>query len=189
MSIYCQNNNIPQVDNSEIDCPNGILSTNCVVEESALAYLSLPAESTQHEVNEALLTSLISARERILILENQTVEGFTNEDLQIDGAYVLSAEDDKKYYYVTSAINNPIIGVVDELPDGFECYFFYQPAPYDPEISSPEELIFATEVATPPLVTAPSQDKNRLEYYGQAYFKKKNTNFYSVTGDLINPST
>lgn len=73
MSSPCPKIVIPTVDNTPV-CKNPLADT-CVIHEAAIAYLSLPVNSTQEEVTLALLASLVNARERIVILE-EIVEDF-----------------------------------------------------------------------------------------------------------------
>lgn len=67
----CKQTSIPQVDNSALECgESGFVNFNCVVKPEAVSYLSLPENSSLEEVFQALLNSLIDARNRIEILEN-----------------------------------------------------------------------------------------------------------------------
>lgn len=68
--MSCNQINIPQVDNSELPCRD-TFSAECVIYPTAIAYLNLPANSTTAEVINALLLSLMDARNRIVILENE----------------------------------------------------------------------------------------------------------------------
>lgn len=67
--MSCDQINIPYVDNSDSPCQSSLSST-CVFNPDALTYLGLSAFATQAEINQALLNSLIDARNRIYQLEN-----------------------------------------------------------------------------------------------------------------------
>lgn len=68
MSI-CKPVNVPQPDNSEMEC-DSFIKTKCVIKEDAISYLNLPANSTLEDILAAYLASLIDARNRIHNLEN-----------------------------------------------------------------------------------------------------------------------
>jgi len=53
-TIYTPTNNSP------IECPEGLFSTNCTVTPSAIVYLGLLANSTQTQINTALVAALIA---------------------------------------------------------------------------------------------------------------------------------
>lgn len=177
----CYQGSVPATDNTPLPCNGEFISTDCITIPSAITVLNLTANSSQTQVNNTFTSAIIN-------ISNE-VGTFAQQDLEIDGTYTLSEDDNGIYYYVTSAINTPLITIDTELPDGFKCYFFYQPAPYDLEVSTPEELLIDAEVTTPPLFTVPEQTRRRIMYYGAAYIKKKNTNLYTVTGDLDYPSS
>ena len=69
----CAQTNVAEVDNSAIKCEK-YTSTDCVIYEEAATYLGLPENSSMTNLLEALLLSLIDARNRILILESSTLE-------------------------------------------------------------------------------------------------------------------
>ena len=66
----CGNTILVNYSNDE---PCELKSTDCVVYEEAISYLSLNTGSTTTEVIQALLTSLINARNRIQTLETITL--------------------------------------------------------------------------------------------------------------------
>lgn len=68
MTKICQQTNVAEVDNSAIAC-DAFISTDCIIHADAIAYLGLPENSSMTDVVNALLLSLIDARNRILILE------------------------------------------------------------------------------------------------------------------------
>ena len=68
MDNICKQTNVAEVDNSAIKCSE-LTSNECVIHEEAITYLGLKENSSMKEVVEALLTSLMDARNRILILE------------------------------------------------------------------------------------------------------------------------
>lgn len=70
MDKICQQINIPEVDNTLTLCDNDFKSTDCVIMESAVSYLGLQENATLTEVLQAMLSSLIDARARIVTLEN-----------------------------------------------------------------------------------------------------------------------
>lgn len=53
------------------DEPCELKSAECIIYKDAIAYLSLEENSTMKEVVQALVLSLIDARDRITILEEQ----------------------------------------------------------------------------------------------------------------------
>lgn len=67
----CSQNDIPQVDNSALECSNcGFSSAKCVIIPEEIPYLGLPADSSLDTIVKALLSSLIDARNRIATLES-----------------------------------------------------------------------------------------------------------------------
>ncbi len=65
----CIQTNIPQVETSETDCE--YLDSDCVIHKEAISYLGLPENSSITTIVEALVNSLIDARNRIQILETE----------------------------------------------------------------------------------------------------------------------
>lgn len=74
MSTTCQTY-VPVVQNED-PCNGEQYSTNCVIHQAAIVYLSLPANSTLTVVLQNYLASLVDARARIAVLETQ------NEDFE-----------------------------------------------------------------------------------------------------------
>lgn len=68
MEKICIQTNVAEVDNSAIKCEQPI-STDCIIHEDAISYLGLPENSSMTDVVNALLLSLIDARNRILLTE------------------------------------------------------------------------------------------------------------------------
>lgn len=67
----CSQTNIPQVDNTALECSEcGFISTKCIIRPEAISYLGLPENTDLNTVIDTLLLSLIDARNRIQILEN-----------------------------------------------------------------------------------------------------------------------
>jgi len=66
--MACFPNTTVTTDNTPLTCDDYI-STECIIHEAAIAYLSLPTNSTMTQVVAALLASLMNARERIVDLE------------------------------------------------------------------------------------------------------------------------
>ena len=73
----CQVNTQVVLDNSPLDCDGIVASTSCVAIPDPITFLNLPAESTQSEVNAALVVKLVqcfntitSLKNRVSILEN-----------------------------------------------------------------------------------------------------------------------
>lgn len=58
----------------EDPCQGKHISTDCVIFNNSITYLSLPTNSTETEVIQALLLSLIDARTRIISLEEVTAD-------------------------------------------------------------------------------------------------------------------
>lgn len=72
--MKCNNNSgIVQPDNSPLPC-DGYFSDECVIHQEAIAYLGLPENSTIKQIIDAMLISLIDARNRIAILEENQDE-------------------------------------------------------------------------------------------------------------------
>ena len=72
MTKVCTQTTVVEVDCSASKCEDNI-STDCIIHEDAIAYLSLPNNSTTTEIIEALIGSLTDARNRILVLENYNI--------------------------------------------------------------------------------------------------------------------
>ena len=70
----CFSTNINSVPLSPDICEGETKSTVCVIHSAALTYLGLPANSTQEQINEALLLSLIDTRNRLLIAEQNITD-------------------------------------------------------------------------------------------------------------------
>lgn len=64
----CPQSVIPEI--IEDSCNGNHISSNCVIHELAIVYLSLSPNSTLTEVLSAYLVSLVDARNRITTLEN-----------------------------------------------------------------------------------------------------------------------
>lgn len=60
---------VPELNNDL--CKGRITTTDCVINKLAVTYLGLPVNSTQTQVTNALLASLVDARQRIVNLENR----------------------------------------------------------------------------------------------------------------------
>lgn len=174
-------NNITVVKNDDPICDE-FVSTTCITHPSAIAALSLPANSTQFIINNSLATSQINISNRVTVLENAGAGGFVDAELQINGGYTIQSTDNKKYIYITEANNLPIIYINPTLPDGFECYFFY--APEDTNVP-PVEIDYSYN--TPPIFTVPfinNQPCFALQPFCSTYIKKRANDFYTATGEL-----
>jgi len=68
----CQQTNVAEIDNSAVHC-DGYTSDDCIIHEEAIAYLSLPADSSIKDVVDKILLSLADSRNRIIILESDLV--------------------------------------------------------------------------------------------------------------------
>ena len=68
MQKICTQTNVPEVDNSAIECEK-LIDSSCIIHADAIAYLGLPENSDITTVINALLLSLIDARNRIITLE------------------------------------------------------------------------------------------------------------------------
>lgn len=66
----CSQTEIPELNQSEDPCNGTRTSTDCVVQALAIIALGLPANSTQTQINSAIVTSLASLAARITALEN-----------------------------------------------------------------------------------------------------------------------
>lgn len=69
MEKICTQTEIPEVDNSLSTCDNTFTLTDCIIYEDAISYLGLQENATMTEVIQALLASLVDARNRIITLE------------------------------------------------------------------------------------------------------------------------
>lgn len=70
MQKICSQTNVATVDNSVVECEK-LINSNCIIHEAAIAYLSLPENSSMTEVVNALLLSLMDARNTITLLDNR----------------------------------------------------------------------------------------------------------------------
>jgi hypothetical protein len=68
MTKICTQTNVAEIDNSAQTCEK-FIDTDCIIHKDAIAYLSLPANSSTTEIINALVLSLTDARNRILTLE------------------------------------------------------------------------------------------------------------------------
>jgi len=66
----CPTNTSVVTDNTPLEC-NEYISDKCVIHTNAIAFLGLPAGATQEEINNELVSTLISALSRISQLESQ----------------------------------------------------------------------------------------------------------------------
>lgn len=66
----CPSNTSVVTNNDPIDCEGTYISTLCVTHPTAITALSLPANATQSQINNALVVALINALDRITALEN-----------------------------------------------------------------------------------------------------------------------
>lgn len=70
----CFTTNIAVVPTIPDPCGGELKSTSCVVHEEAIAYLGLPANSTQEDINTALVLSLQDTRIRLELAEIKIIE-------------------------------------------------------------------------------------------------------------------
>ena len=68
LTKICTQTTVPEVDNTAIPCEK-LTSTDCTIYEDAISYLGLPENSSLTDVLDAMLSSLIDARNRITALE------------------------------------------------------------------------------------------------------------------------
>lgn len=68
--MACTTNTTVVTDNNPDPCDGEIKSTACVAHPSPINFLSLPAGSTQEEINAALVAYLIQVNNRLNDLEN-----------------------------------------------------------------------------------------------------------------------
>lgn len=66
----CTQVNIPQVDNTALECPQ-LLSTNCILKPTSISYLGLEENTDLTAVIDTIVLSLQDARARIVLLEQQ----------------------------------------------------------------------------------------------------------------------
>lgn len=72
MAGECQTTIVPTLQ--ENPCPLGQISTDCVIHELAITYLSLPPNSNITTVLASYLLSLVDARNRVTLLETQLAD-------------------------------------------------------------------------------------------------------------------
>lgn len=70
MIKICSQTNVAEVDNSAQNCDE-FKSTDCIIHEEAISYLGLPENSSTTDVFNALILSVIDARNRISLLEDR----------------------------------------------------------------------------------------------------------------------
>jgi len=58
-------------DESIPTCPDGLVSTECMVNPTAIVYLGLSANATQKEINDKLILALIYKDQQIANLEER----------------------------------------------------------------------------------------------------------------------
>lgn len=71
--MACPTNTTVATDNTPLEC-NEYTKDTCVIHEDAITFLSLSAGSTQAQINNALVLTLMNALNRITQLENQLNE-------------------------------------------------------------------------------------------------------------------
>lgn len=181
--MKCAQNTSVITDNTPIPCDGEYISTQCIAHPASIAFLSIPANSTQYDINNAFNNTFINQNSRINLLENG---GFTTTALEIDGTYNLQVTDNKKNIIVSSVENSPRIALSSALPDGFECYIVNN-TEVPGTILPTTLLMIDTEFTTPPLFTVPyvfDEPKNVVSNYGVIHIKKQSANLYTVSGDL-----
>lgn len=66
----CNNDiSVPTTNNSPLPCGGTQIFDQCVIRESAISYLSLPADSNMGEIIDAIIASLQDARTRLATAE------------------------------------------------------------------------------------------------------------------------
>lgn len=70
MSTNCNISTTVVPDNTPLECDQYYL-TKCVIHPAALAFLGLPANSTQEQINTAILMALINMNNKIIQLQNR----------------------------------------------------------------------------------------------------------------------
>lgn len=66
----CKQINTPELNLEEDVCNGEIKNTDCVIQSAAIAVLGLPVNSTQTEINAAMVTALTSLVARVQYLED-----------------------------------------------------------------------------------------------------------------------
>ena len=66
----CLTTTYTPTNDDAIPCSNGLYSTQCIINAAAITYLNLPVNSTQLQINTALVTALIA--KDLLIAELDT---------------------------------------------------------------------------------------------------------------------
>jgi len=71
----CSQTNIPQVDNSAIECAEcGFINGQCIIIPESITYLGLPDNTNLNDFIDALMISLIDARNRLLAAEERITQ-------------------------------------------------------------------------------------------------------------------
>lgn len=191
MSTNCNLSTTIVPDNSPLECDQ-YYSTKCIIHPNALAFLSLPENSTQFDINSAILLALINANNKIIQLQNtQPSGGFENKQLNVYGDYYLTDDDNGKFIFVNERSNEPRISIDSNLPDGFECYILNNKG-IDLEESPDNYLRITPEYNNEPMLTVPITYYTPLTYisnYGIVHIVKRSTNLYTVNGDLYDYQT
>ena len=58
--MECITTTYTPTNNDSIPCPNGLTLDQCTIHEAAIAYLNLPVNSTQLQINNALISANIA---------------------------------------------------------------------------------------------------------------------------------
>jgi hypothetical protein len=66
----CKQTNIPELNIVVDPCGGDKPSTNCIIHAELISMLNLPANSTQTQINAAIVAKLVDLEERITLLEN-----------------------------------------------------------------------------------------------------------------------
>lgn len=69
----CFTTNVNEVPNLPDPCEGRTAYTTCIIHPTALTYLNLPVNSTQEQLNNALLASLIDTRQRLALAEQAII--------------------------------------------------------------------------------------------------------------------
>jgi len=67
----CTKDTYTIIDDTPLDCGGTYISTSCIATPNAITFLNLPAESTQSDINSALVVQLVQLSNKIIILQNR----------------------------------------------------------------------------------------------------------------------
>ena len=67
----CTKDTYTIIDDTPLTCNGVYTSTSCIATPTPITFLNLPAESTQSEINAALVVQMVQVLNKIIILQNR----------------------------------------------------------------------------------------------------------------------